>query len=193
MSLFDEINFEKRANNLKLPENDHKLMAYPLILKHFSEIEDVGRDDIIFILELIRGWSHKEKKYQKNDSGSLDFLVDVFNRVRQDGMLHIDEVMDVSVNFNNKEEASVFYHFINPGLYPIYSKSVEEELDGGADSGTIGKAQFETYLDEGIKFGLNDYQHNLDSIVSSQLKEAGYNYAVTSVRAMELCLTYGTE
>lgn len=193
MSLFDEINFEKRANNLTLPADDHKLLVYPLILNHFSMIDNVERENIIFILELIRGWSHEEKKYHKYDSDILDFLVDVFKRVRQDGMLHFAEVMDVSVNFDTEEETSVFYHFINPYLYPIYTDTVKKELYGGPDAGTIGEVQFEIYLDRGIEFGLNSNKRSLTTLVSNKLREAGYNYDVTSVRALELCLTYGTE
>ncbi|MEL7834859.1 hypothetical protein [Fodinibius sp. Rm-B-1B1-1] len=195
MSIFEDINFEERARNLTLPEFDQQLLSYPLILKQFDGVYNIEPEYIILGVELIKGWLNLPQESFNYDSEDLEFMVNKFNGAFNEN-ISFQELTDLALYFGNFEATTAMLHFLNPYSYPIHSPEIDKVLYKKTATTLKWEEQYLWQFIEACQsFSSYDYgmSTQIENTVSDRLTEAGYDYKVDKMRAIEMCLIYGDD
>lgn len=191
-SALNHIDLKERARTIELPENDFKLLAYPLIMEQFSKIDDPAYSDIILWTQLLRGWSDKKKKPTYYEEGSFDLIIETYHLLQNGELPKYTDLLLNDLMFDTVDQTTAFWHFVNPYEYPIYSTEIGEILYGYDPERRVNDAQLELYqYDFTRRFGR--YYIELSRLVTKKLNEAGYDYEVQKMRAIELTVLYGSD
>ena len=194
--IFQTVDFKQRAETISLPEYDNKLLAYPILLEKLSNIDKVAEEHLTLGSVLIKGWMgipDSDFDYNEED---LEFLLEGFNNAFN-GDLY--DLMDLALYYGDISGVTAFLHFTCPSFYPIHTPEIDINLYGAKASTSQWEEQYVIQYIEACQTLsdnlFNQYKRFNEAvkIVNKKLEQAGYDYTVGEMRAIEMCLLYGDE